>query len=69
MGKLLILPIKVYKKIISPHLPKSCRYYPSCSSYSIEALKKYGAFKGLFLSIKRILRCHPWKSGGFDPVP
>ena len=65
---LLIKFIKIYKFLVSPLLGDSCRYYPSCSDYSIEALKTYGFFKGLFLSIKRILSCHPWGQGGFDPV-
>ena len=65
---ILIKLIKTYKFLISPLLPQSCRYFPTCSDYSIEALKTYGFFKGLFLSIKRILSCHPWRQGGFDPV-
>ena len=60
--------IKCYKYLISPLLGESCRYLPTCSEYSIEALKTYGFFKGFFLSIKRILSCHPWGSSGFDPV-
>jgi len=59
----------MYKTIISPVFPSTCRFYPSCSSYSIEALKKYGFIKGFYLSIKRILKCHPWHPGGYDPVP
>jgi len=65
---LLIKFIKIYKFLISPLLGNSCRYFPTCSEYSIEALKTYGLFKGLLLSVKRILSCHPWGSGGFDPV-
>ena len=65
---ILIKFIKCYKFLISPLLGQSCRYLPTCSEYSIEALKTYGLFKGLFLSIKRILSCHPWGRGGFDPV-
>ena len=65
---LLIKAIKIYKFLISPLLGNSCRYLPTCSEYSIDALKTYGFFKGVFLSIKRILSCHPWGSGGFDPV-
>ena len=65
---LLIKAIKIYKFLISPLLGNSCRYLPTCSGYSIDALKTYGFFKGIFLSIKRILSCHPWGSGGFDPV-
>jgi len=65
---ILIKLIKCYKFLISPLLGQTCRYLPTCSDYSIEALKTYGFFKGLFLSIKRILSCHPWRQGGFDPV-
>ena len=65
---ILIKLSKCYKFLISPLLGQSCRYLPTCSEYSIEALKTYGFFKGLFLSIKRILSCHPWGQGGFDPV-
>ena len=65
---ILIKLIKCYKFLISPLLGQSCRYLPTCSEYSIEALKTYGFLKGLFFSIKRILSCHPWGQGGFDPV-
>ena len=61
--------IKFYKFFISPVLPAACRYYPTCSVYSIEAIKKFGLIKGGFLSIKRILSCNPLCEGGFDPVP
>ena len=59
----------MYKKIISPLLPPSCRFYPTCSQYAIEALYKYGFLKGSSLSLKRILKCNPFHEGGFDPVP
>ena len=65
---IIIKLIKLYKFLISPLLGHSCRYLPTCSDYSIDALKTFGLFKGLFLSLKRILSCHPWGSGGFDPV-
>jgi putative membrane protein insertion efficiency factor len=65
---LLIKIIKIYKFLISPLLGNSCRYLPTCSEYSIDALKTYGFLRGVFLSIKRILSCHPWGNGGFDPV-
>ena len=68
LTNILIKFIKGYKFIISPLLGQSCRYLPTCSEYSIEALKKFGLIKGTFLSIKRILSCHPWGKGGFDPV-
>ena len=65
---ILIKFIQGYKYLISPLLSNSCRYFPSCSDYSIEALKTYGFFKGGYLSLKRILSCHPFKEGGIDPV-
>ncbi len=64
----LIKIIKFYKFLISPLFGNSCRFFPSCSDYSIESLKTFGFFKGLYLSLKRILSCHPWNDGGFDPV-
>ena len=66
---LLILPIKLYQWLISPFLPNACRYSPTCSQYGIEAIKKHGVFKGSWLTIKRISRCHPWGGHGHDPVP
>jgi len=69
LGLLLILPIQLYQKLISPLLPPSCRYIPTCSEYSVAAIKKYGPFKGFWLAIKRIGRCHPWGGSGYDPVP
>lgn len=71
--KLLALPfivlIKIYQLLISPLFPSSCRYAPTCSTYTLEALKKYGLLKGSWLGIKRISRCHPWGGSGYDPVP
>lgn len=64
-----IFVIQLYKIFISPILPPSCRYSPSCSTYAIDALKKYGLAKGIFLAVKRIGSCHPWGGRGFDPVP
>ncbi len=64
----LIKLIKIYQFLISPFLGNSCRYLPTCSEYSIDSLKVHGFLKGSFYSIKRILSCHPWKSGGFDPI-
>jgi len=61
--------IKLYQVIISPWLGPQCRYTPSCSAYGVEALKKYGLFKGGWLTLKRISRCHPWGKHGYDPVP
>ena len=65
---LLIKFIKIYKYLVSPVIGPSCRYLPTCSDYSIEALKTYGFVKGLLLSLKRIISCHPWGNSGFDPV-
>ncbi len=64
-----VLPIKFYKKCISPMLPNACRYYPSCSTYAIEAFEVHGVMRGLYLTVRRLLRCNPWFEGGFDPVP
>ncbi|OFX29733.1 MAG: membrane protein insertion efficiency factor YidD [Bacteroidetes bacterium GWA2_32_17] len=64
-----ILLVNIYKYSISPMLPNACRYSPTCSVYTIEALNKYGLFKGTYLSVKRILSCNPWGGHGFDPVP
>lgn len=61
--------IRIYQKLISPLFPPSCRFYPTCSAYAYEAIKKHGPVKGFFLSVKRIVRCHPFHKGGFDPVP
>ncbi|MDR1004519.1 MAG: membrane protein insertion efficiency factor YidD [Prevotellaceae bacterium] len=66
---LLLLPIYFYRKCISPLTPPSCRFTPTCSQYAIEAIGKYGALKGLYLAIRRVLRCHPWGGCGYDPVP
>lgn len=62
-------PIRFYQLAISPMMPAACRYYPSCSNYAIQAIDKYGAMKGGWLAVRRILRCHPFRPGGFDPVP
>ncbi|CUO60975.1 membrane protein insertion efficiency factor YidD [Parabacteroides distasonis] len=66
---LLLLPVYFYKYCISPMTQASCRYTPTCSEYAVQALKKYGPVKGLYLAVKRILRCHPWGGSGYDPVP
>ena len=64
-----ILLIKIYQKVVSPWTPASCRYNPTCSSYSIDAFQKHGLWKGFVLTIKRIGSCHPWGGSGYDPVP
>ena len=69
LTQLLISPIHFYRQFISPYTPPSCRYTPTCSQYAIEALRKHGPFKGLWLAVRRILRCHPWGGHGYDPVP
>ncbi|MDD7101801.1 MAG: membrane protein insertion efficiency factor YidD [Bacteroidaceae bacterium] len=66
---LLIMPIRFYQKFISPLTPPSCRFTPTCSQYAVEALRKHGPVKGLWLAIRRIARCHPWGGSGYDPVP
>ncbi len=65
---ILIYMIKFYRKFISPLKPPSCIYYPTCSAYALEAVTKYGFFKGGYMSVKRLLRCHPYAQGGYDPV-
>jgi putative membrane protein insertion efficiency factor len=69
LTKVAILLIRFYKLAISPLLGPACRFNPTCSQYGIEALKKYGFFKGSWLTLKRIGRCHPWGGHGHDPVP
>jgi len=64
-----LLPVYFYRAAISPLTPASCRFTPTCSAYAIEAVTKYGVFRGGYLAVKRLLRCHPWGSSGFDPVP
>jgi putative membrane protein insertion efficiency factor len=69
VARALIAVIGVYRVAISPLLPNSCRYTPTCSDYAQQALRKYGAFKGSWLAARRLLRCHPWGGFGEDPVP
>ncbi len=69
LARLLSLPIRLYKRWLSPLLPPACRFHPTCSVYALEALEKYGALKGLRLTLWRLLRCQPFHPGGFDPVP
>jgi putative membrane protein insertion efficiency factor len=69
MGNFLVLIIRGYQLWLSPLLPAACRYYPTCSVYAIEALERYGLLSGGWLAIRRIARCHPFRAGGYDPVP
>jgi putative membrane protein insertion efficiency factor len=69
MKRIAVAIVRFYQKAVSPWLPPSCRYYPTCSAYAIEAIERHGFLKGSFLSVRRILRCHPFHAGGFDPVP
>ena len=67
--RIVVLPIRGYQKFISPALPPSCRFSPSCSQYALEAVSKHGALKGMWLGARRLVRCHPFNPGGYDPVP
>ena len=69
MQKALIFIVYIYQYIMSPYLPASCRYFPTCSQYVVEALAKYGVLRGLLLGCTRVCRCHPFCKGGYDPVP
>ncbi|MFD0998779.1 membrane protein insertion efficiency factor YidD [Ohtaekwangia kribbensis] len=69
LRKIFILPIRFYQLSISPLLGSNCRHTPSCSQYTIEAIQEWGVFKGIWLGMKRIARCHPWGTHGYDPVP
>jgi len=69
MKHIFLALIRFYRKAISPYRPPSCRFYPTCSQYALQAIEKYGALKGGWLAFKRILRCNPFCKGGYDPVP
>jgi putative membrane protein insertion efficiency factor len=69
MTRALVAVVEFYRRFISPLKPATCRFYPTCSAYALEAIKKYGAAKGGWLALKRIGRCHPFNPGGYDPVP
>jgi uncharacterized protein len=66
---LVALPVRAYRLIFSPWVGHNCRYHPTCSAYALEALEKHGAIKGCYLTVRRIMRCHPWGSSGIDNVP
>lgn len=68
LSKFLLFFIQAYRLVLSPILPPACRFYPSCSLYSLEAIRRYGAFRGSVMALRRLLRCHPWHPGGYDPV-
>ena len=69
MKRVALAVVRFYQNAISPLLPPACRYYPTCSAYAVEAIEKHGFFRGSLLAVKRILRCHPFHKGGYDPVP
>ncbi|MBR5866544.1 MAG: membrane protein insertion efficiency factor YidD [Spirochaetaceae bacterium] len=69
LSKILCALIRFYQVCISPLFPPCCRFYPTCSAYAMEAIQKYGPFKGFIMSVRRILRCNPFSKGGYDPVP
>lgn len=69
MVRVLVAPLRVYRRFVSPYLPPVCRFTPSCSAYAIEALQVHGPLRGTYLTARRLLRCAPWHPGGYDPVP
>ncbi|MCF0218221.1 MAG: membrane protein insertion efficiency factor YidD [Muribaculaceae bacterium] len=69
LRRIAVLPIRFYRACISPLFPPACRFQPTCSQYALEAVMKHGLFKGGWLALRRILRCHPWGGSGYDPVP
>ena len=68
MRSLVLAPIRVYQRLISPLLPRRCKYEPTCSRYALEAIEEFGALRGVVLAVWRVLRCNPWSHGGYDPV-
>ena len=68
-GRLIVLLLQAYQVVLSPHLGASCRFEPSCSNYGIEAVRRHGPWRGLWLTLRRLLRCRPWGPSGYDPVP
>ena len=69
MRALIVLLLRAYKGVVSPLLPPACRFHPTCSEYTLEAVQRYGAARGIWLGLKRLSRCHPFHAGGLDPVP
>ncbi len=69
LARVLQLPIRIYRALVSPWLPRACRFHPSCSAYALESLERHGAVRGGWLALCRVLRCHPLNAGGLDPVP
>lgn len=69
MTRLLLVLIRAYQRFVSPYTPPSCRFYPSCSTYAVDAIARHGAWRGGYLAVRRLLRCHPFHAGGYDPVP
>jgi len=69
LAHIVALPVRAYRLFLSPWVGHGCRFQPTCSASSLEALERHGAFKGTYLTIRRLLRCHPWGSSGYDPVP
>ncbi|MDX8410990.1 MAG: membrane protein insertion efficiency factor YidD [Mariprofundaceae bacterium] len=69
MKTLAVWLIRIYQLVISPLIPPRCRHLPTCSEYAMQAVEKYGAWRGIYLAVRRLLRCHPFTSGGYDPVP
>ena len=68
MRSLVLAPIRVYQRLISPLLPRRCKYEPTCSRYAVDAIEEFGALRGVVLAVWRVLRCNPWSHGGYDPV-
>ena len=69
MKALVLWPIQAYQRLISPVLPRRCKYHPTCSAYAVQAIKRFGILRGSLLAAWRLLRCNPWSNGGYDPVP
>jgi putative membrane protein insertion efficiency factor len=69
VARAVVLPVRVYQRLVSPLIGPRCRFHPSCSEYTAQAVLKHGAIRGIYLGVRRLLRCHPWNPGGFDDVP